>query len=518
MMGWSTPFLDALASRARSPRFIIKRVQCGDEPGRDVTIGSHPQTGADFIGMSPGSFQGAQLQPVGTSCVLGAWSFSLHGQTARRVIGFYLTRGTIVALKVGFGNMRPQDYATVALGQVRNFRRGADPKLVEVEVIDILSALRSRLTTSASSLPLFYAVGSTTTSTSGQSLGDATYTVGSTASFERDTSGNGAIYVGAGTPYYRLWSASTGTTFTIYNPATPTVVNTNDIGCTAGATITEAAYLKGHPLQLAKKILLAGTNTLPASWGYGLPTEIVDEGDISQYTTASGGDTSTYHWELASTSAVTDGYAWMQGWLSAHGSFLTVRQGAITARCLQNPYVSESASGVIVSDVVITESDILTEGGEPQIEWEAFDSTQASEYSSVRISTSGSYLDQSNNLVTLPAATSTYYEYDASTYVFANNSTIEQEIRGRMTYYSTRVAERIVIHRGHLRLSTLTPGELVRLSFPTGLLWGRREATADETGYQQRRAVVTEVSPDWLQGYCRIALNVYPTNDEIFGG
>jgi hypothetical protein len=525
-MSWSGPFIDALYQTHRVPRWFIKweRIASsflGISPiplGEEVTVGSHSGLGCDFIGLQEPVFQGAQLSPATMSSTLSGWSVDIVGSTTcRALVRKYLTRGSIISLKFGYQGMGAADFQRVALGQIRNIYIFGQNR-IRLEVNDFLTALRGKFTIEQGLAQSMFSDAGTTTTAAANPPGSNPYTVTSTTDFKKETGADGAIYLAStlGDPYYIRWSASTATTFTNASVGVR-VLDTTDVGTLLNDVVTSIAYIKDHPINIARKMLVStggGANgvqdTLPNTWGWAVPVQFIDYDDSDNFIRASGGPSSTYHWEAYTAAPVEDGYGWLSALLAKGGFFLAQRQGCLTVRCLQNVNVDNGTT--VVTGIAITEADIFQDS---EIEHELFCSEWNYEYGQIQITTNAGTGTATGAIGTWPAQYS--YNIDLSTNIFHDDIIIRTEIFSRIKTHLCRIPERIVITKAHLRLAQLTIGDICFLNMSIlGLSWDRYAAAKGQHGINLRRVLVTEVTPDFIQGYCRIALMIYPTDDFIF--
>ena len=188
--------------------------------------------------------------------------------------------------------------------------------------------------------------------------------------------------------------------------------------------------------------------------------------------------------------------------------FLTIRQGDITIRAIQ-----DSSTPTILSGIHITDSEIAS------IEsYSAFDQEHSPEYDFVQINSTdgttspGSPVETPGNReepATLPSEL--VYTYDLTDWVWSNNDNIAANILNRVSEACCRVPESLVLRCAGLRLAQLAPGDIVTLT--TTRTQSRRNG---RDGWQGEAAVVIEVSTDWNQGSVRLRLLVYPPTGEQF--
>jgi hypothetical protein len=487
----------------------VERLPLGDEPGATWSAASHRGFGDEII-IDPATVdvEGDTLNPYDWSASIGGFKVGI----VRTVSGLFrhLTRGTFVRLLVGFEGMRLAEFETVAIGVVQNVR-GTGPWTLECG--DLFSGLSHRLTRTDTELLLFEACDDATILTADYTAGDSTITVNSVSNFTGESGGSGAVLItpSSGDPFYRLWSSTTGSTvFNVTSPGTVSVMGTTDADASSGDTVTEVAYLQGHPMDIARKVLasngVSGNGEYDlytdATWGFGIPDSLIDHGDIELWkalVVAVG--SGSYLWEYPKTGREEDAIGWLRSFLASAGVFLTTRQGQITCRAAQ---ASVTHTGYL-SHVHITDADIAEVE-----EYEAFASDHETEWSQIRVITAtGNDESDPENLQTFPA--SRRRPFDVSDRVFSNEGAVREEMLGRLYESSQRVPERVVLRCVGLRLAILTNGDIVKLT--TRRVCSRIEGDA---GYDARSVLVSNVSPAWGDGTVRIALHVYPTSTEDF--
>jgi hypothetical protein len=522
-MSWSAAFVEQLESRARSPVFIVEVIQVADAPfAGSVTLCTHPGFFTDYTNLALRgiSTQGQQLTPGSWSTSAGAFSFTVVGDPAP--VFEYLTRGSMVRLLMGFPGWQPADFQPIAVGMVRNIR-GAPPAWT-VECWDIFSALKTRLSTTASRLGLFYNIGATTTLSSSYSIGDGSITVASTTGFDRENAGIGIAKVtpDSGTPFYLRWSAMTATVFTISGSGTEHF-GTTRAAAASGKSVTEVAYLSGHPIDIARKVLASKGVTgngaydlYPIDWGFGLPDYLLDHDDMDNWrdlvvTIPSG----SYIAEFLVEARQDDAIGWLTDWLAKFGLFFRMRQGHLSIGAAQS---YGSGAYPYRSSLILTDEDIAGEEG--AIQYEAFDSDVSTEYGNVQVFTkrhdgTTSSDTTAEDPATLPA-TSTL-QNDLNGYVWGLGSTgadaITTEVMGRISEAALRVPERFVVRCAGLRMAQLAPGDAFVVNSTRFVGRSGWYGSASALG---RAALVQAVTPDWVRGTVELSLLVYPTTSAAF--
>lgn len=507
-MAWRTPFLTALGATTRAPRFYVETLQVYREPGAAYRVASHLGLGADavLIGTSSDggplvSVQGASLSPRGWKTTIGAFSVGIVGDIAE--IHKRWTRGTVLVLYAGFDGMLPEDFEPIGIGQYQNVR-GTAP-LWTLECWNIDAALRQRLDTSLSIVKAFSLLTSAYLDAA-YSVGDTTITVVSTSGFTYETGGSGVIKVGE---FYLTYTGTTSTTFTGVSALGK--FGTTATSASSGDVVYQIGYLAGHPLDIARKLLCSRDATngsydvLPARWGLALTDNLVDHDDINHYrddvlAVASG----SYSWDVLIEAPLEDALSSLSGLLNSAGMFLTVRQGLITVRAGQ-----DTIEAVYLASVEITDADIDTVES-----YEAFDYTHSPEYQNVRIrawsaSPSSASSPDSEAVATFPADIT--IEYDLTDRLFTNFTAIADEMISRLEESARRIPERLSLRCAGLRLAQLAPGDVV--DFTCTRTHSRHDGAL---GWDGRRALVVEVSPNWTGGTVRVGLLVYPESGDEF--
>lgn len=507
-MAWSTDFLAGLSSRTVALRFVLEIIALDDEPRGEWSASTHDGLGADDrIAVGGVSVQGQTLQPVSWSATVGAFSVEIVTSDPRNLFR-NVTRGTCLALRAGFAGWRKADFEIIALGQVRTIRgRGVS---YTIECYDLYSAARQRLSTTSTVNRLFPTIGSSTTTTAAYAAGDTTLSVSSTTGFERETSGSYGLLItptSGADPFYLLATSAGASSFTV---TAANQMGTTRVAAASGSTVTEVFYLSGHPLDIARKLLISdgggGTYDVYGTGnGLGIPTAYVDHDDIDRHKLIAAVSSGSYSWEYPVSGPVDDGYSFLADFLAPGGMFLTQRQGLLTARACQ----ATQGSAPYVSGVEITDQDIAE-----VLDYDAFDPASDIEYTYVSVSLNGGATlstSTSYGQATLPAER--YLRYDLSDRVFGNTTQIATDLKNRLAEAATRIPERLTLRCAGLRLAQLAPEDLVYLTS------SRVRTRYAPDGPESYPARVVEVSPSWSGqdgGSVRVTLLLYPQDEEVF--
>ena len=525
-MGWSNAFLTEINSPTRSPVWALETIRLlsgGVGGSRDYA--SHTVVGSGYSArLKIGSVRtgGARLNPLSWTSTQGAFTVELFGDISD--ILFYLTKGSAVRLMLGFEGWDPSQFQPVGLGVVKNVR-GKAPKWT-LECWDLIQAMQTRLASDPDKLELFYGLGTTTTITNPYTTAHTELLVVATADFgiEEPAVGNayGAIFVDpvslGADPFYLEYDSTTSTKFD--ELTSRDILGTSPVGFAAATLedlVYEIAYIKGHPIDSIAKILtstgVTGFNgdfdSLPVSWGYGLPDYLVDFDDMerakSGILVAGAVD---YEFTMVSHEPQSNGLQWIQSQLAGAGIFLTQRQGHLTARVVQDPNGFETEP--VVSGIEIGDSDIM------DVVYEAWDSQQAAEYETWSLGihgtpSVGTYSESDytgeDGIGTLPVG-ALYESFAAIDTDHDNALDMILEISKRIKWWYWRIAERLTLTCAGLRLAQLCPGDIVTIT--SDVLYGRSEAKRAELGFNGRRAMVYGVDPDWIGGTVTVILAILP--------
>lgn len=501
-MTWDASFTAALGGRSVAPIFFVERVALRYEPGGVWAAASHPGYGLEAAIVAQ-SLQvgGGTLTPVDWGTTIGEWSFSVQ-TTDPAALFAALKRGAAVrawvAVSDGGAVTDPQP---VALGVVADIvgTRGA----WTVRCLDVGALLRARLDPRAGGLQLFADVGAATTLSNSYTPGATHLDVVSTAGFEKETGGAGVVRVTphSGSPFYLTWTSLGTVPVRVMGLSAAAVNGTTAVTANTGSTVECLIWLAGHPLDIARKVLTStgmGTNgpwdTLPASWGIGLPYAQIDDADTSAQAAGvvkcSAGV--PYAWTYVQDEAVDDAWSWLTGFLASAAAWPTMRQGLVTLRGWQRaPLRSVDYAASITDDDLFEVED-----------WSAYDSDHPTEYQMVSVTASGAVSSGALTVAgTMPAQRTLFL--DISDRAFTAPGNHADDILDRVTVPATVIPERVEV-RASLRLAGLCPGDRVRL---TTSQCASRAHGAD--GFLGDEAHVVQVATAWDSGYTRLVLLIY---------
>jgi hypothetical protein len=480
-MSWSAQFISDLGATSLTPLWRLQRVQLHTEAGAETRIYSH--TGSPRIRRV--RIDGAALNDYEATTTWGRTVVELVGDDLGALAAAG-PRGTFWALYLGFPGYTEDEYQRVAFGQWRQLS-GRKPAWT-LEIIDAATGLRQRPVNATGETSLFYDLDGDTTTTADYVTADTGLTVSSTTGFVRKTADDGIIHVtpASGEPFWLRWDSISPTQFTV---DTTDEIGTVRIDTVTGATVTRAALLEDHPIVIALQVLTStggGANgswdVLPTAWGLAVPVGYVDYFDAFQYAgkvaiVSSG----SYLWSVALIAPEADGFGWLSGLLAAGGFYMTMRQGSITVRAIQQS-ISPIAA---LTDWRITDADVV----DVQHEW--WSSEHVTEYGSTAVTTaSASTSHVGTDVYQRPSAV--VYTYDLSDRLWSNQSAVRDEMLNRLVESREITPEALTLTLRGWWWAQMTPGDLGWLSCSRVV-----SRWFGSLGFVAQRCKIVQVSPEW---------------------
>jgi hypothetical protein len=282
-------------------------------------------------------------------------------------------------------------------------------------------------------------------------------------------------------------------------------MGTTASNASVGASVAYVAYLYGHPMDIARKLLTSREESngaydlLPFEWGLGFNAELVDDDDSDQFRALVTATSGSYSWAFGQLATVTDGYAFLSDFLARGGLFLTMRQGRVTVRAGQDPY----AAGAYI-EAALQYHDL-----EEEPEVSGFDGDHTVEANVCRVLSASSFTDSTAyDAATLPATRRR--DYDLSDRVSSNESATRAGDSARLSVLATRIPERVVAPLASLRGAQWAVGGGIQIADERILT--RALITR---GTVDRRGIIDEVTTDWTAGRVTVGALVYPPDEEI---
>jgi len=528
---WSGEFIDRIGQATRDPIFLVRGIQSlapdSLSYGDIMTAVNMTSSGA-YAGLpiqqNGVRVQGAQVSPRSWSSSVGGFEVDvLPGEPWQRKENLFadpslnlvqkLPRGIWAELKMGFPGWSEDRFQTIASGQLYNITGG--PQTYRVQFRDLWSSLRSRPTTSGHNYTLFNLRGKAT-ATGPIAAGDLPVLFNIGFPMEKEDSGSGADT--------GLFMVTSGTSVGYYTYTGIDLGGNQLTGCTffAGDSFIIASpdqiracfYVGDHPIDFVHKLLVstgvtpapgvASFNTLPKTWGYGIPERLVDSENMKLYKTMSSPTTGTADWRIWTDSFQPDGLSWIQSVIQSGGYFMTQAQGTLSVRCALNmtPVLS-NAPALLTDGVTITDEDIMQ-----LVSYEAFDASTPVEYRASSFaydgnvdSTTPASVQSTENVLSVPALRATERQYPFASLNSGNNLLT---LRDRLAQWDHRICERFVFECAGWRLAVLAPGDVVNISSRVIESRGHNHTLDNQVG------IVTQVSPNWQGSSVRIGVVFLP--------
>ena len=495
-MSWPNAFVAALGGATVRLRWRVRAVSSLLAPTAAADVTANGAAG----GLTERVYVGGDgVEVVTWAPTFGGWRADLAGPDPGFMTLWH--RGILLQLQISVDGA---SWYEAALGVLQNVSQTSRTTWT-VTVAGLGAMVASRADSTASTYGLFDGIEDVSTAlTVNYTAGDTTITVTDTTDFERETGGSYMIRLdtGSGTYFYLTATGKTATTFT--GVSATGKLGTTAVNMTAGAcTVTPVAYIEGHPLDCARKVMLStgtGANgvydTLPASWGLAFPDSVFDHPDTSRTRAVMQTASATpYVQAWTAEAGQNDPMGWISAWLQPLAAWPAIRQGLITFRAAQLPTLASAYTPPMpLDDRMIAAA---------TMDW-YFDS-QPVEFYTTRVRADSTYQGTSDSAPrTRPARG--FFDTDLPGFYsdLCTPSDIESEVLRRTAYWPTRLAEHYRVVCAGLQAWALTPGDLVSLT--TQLVTRRPRLLGgghDVIGYL---GLVLTVQPDLQSG--TVALDV----------
>lgn len=505
---WSRLFSERLQADGQLfLRYYLEIVRVAGAPG-----GSGPL--AEEIVGSP-TFQPQRLQVQTWASTVGGFTVDILSDDLPDLLQV-LRRGSVLSLSAGFPGWDRSAFQRIALGRARRLYaiQGLGP-VYRLECLDLFSSLVSRPEDSApADIPLFAGVGSADTLGAGYSVGDASLTVNDLSLYEKDTASDGLVKVtpNSGDPFYLTWSSKSGSsgagTLTLSTPGADRY-GTTRASASSGNTVATCALVRGHPLNIVRRICLStglGTNgsydTLPDTWGLGLPDHLWDHADTNRYE-ALVDHSGTYEWSLLVDAELSNGFSTIRSLLQPAGLFLTIHEGQLSARAVQSLRAASVDTGVHLTPAHIQHDSAR------RIRYEAWAPEASYEYGIVNATGPTTTRSASSTKISSGPALKSY-DLSLESVAWHSESDVLDEARDRLRPWLFAVPEWLSLPLAGWAYAGLCPGGVVRVTHPQlpSRLGG---------GYLNGRlGLVLAVSPGWTGPGPEIEIALCPDDDSPY--
>ena len=469
----------------------------------------------------------AAVVPVSWQYVEGAWSLFVQIPEGRRQAGrLYgalavqaLRRGAMVRLSIGRLGASRAEYYPLKLGRIYAVRSAGHPRTYRVEVWDIQTAFRSRMTAtdvgSQFRAKLFYGTAGAQDqiSTNPYNPGDPTLLLdGNFADrFTFETGAQGAVRITSNSAgEFLLTYTGTSGTKTLTGLSGAGTFGTTAALSNAGNSCDAVCLLEGHPIDILQKILTStgdGTNgaydKYPRSWGLAVPEELISQAAFNQARRILQLSSGSYHWRLLIEAEQADPSTFLSQIFQPAGIWLCVRQGQIVVRVARDMH----AAGLQRQPEDIFDGDLLEV---PVVSWYPTDQPQTYFRASVVTGGGGAFTRSSTS--TLPVKEEVSYDLTTVFQSVSNRDTIAIDIANRLGPWAHMLPEYIdVTVRG---LRSYAPGDVV--NFTCGEAFGRLDGTRD--GYRNRPVMVIRSAMDVNSNSTKLTLATLPIDLQEDGG
>lgn len=408
-------------------------------------------------------------------------------------------RGGLVQVKIGLPGWSVGDYVVIYTGMIDDLvRRGYGNDWL-LRLRSPVGLLLQRQTNTAAEMPLFWGFYAdpppSTTLTIAYSPGDVTVNVASTTGAARETGGNYAFRIvpSSGESFVLTATGLTATTFTGCS-ATAKLQGTA-IAVSSGTTVELLYHIVDHPIDIFRKIACStglGTNnatydTLPASWGLQVPTDLLHHNDMDNQKAA----TYTGSFRVADNVAVEDGLGFFGGFLNPAGFFLTEYQGLLSCRTVVNNLDQ------LVDGGVITDNDILSIDS-----YNTFNPDQMIEAGESRYQSGATLTVNDEEVVSRPARYSFLTDLPL---IDASRATWHADIDVRIGPWALRVSEVVTLKVVGHRMALLGPGSQL---YVYSKYISLRLPTSESIPW-----LVLLSEPNWFEGYTTLTLAYVPISE-----
>lgn len=348
-MGWAAAFVAALGGSNSCAYTMRKMPAFTLVPGIPSDYARSDQGPHGLIALSPGaplSLSSQALSIPSFAVSQSQWRTALAGIEAGEWAVQSLPRGAACEIYLRLFGVGMAE--RIIVGQARDVS-GVGPQSIVSgwgPLALIISRPEALVAPANNDAALFSecAADSTHTGTLAANFNFGTHTtiqLTSSPQMERETGQDGAVLVTptSGEPYIVTYTGVSGNNLT--GVSTLAQFATTGSNAVTGDKIQEVCWVNRHPVDMARRILTstgAGTNgthdTLPKSWGLGIPAGLIDVDGFNETAGRLNGTISSgsYIVQTQSTTAQGPAIQWLQAELARYGLWLRTRQGQISIR------------------------------------------------------------------------------------------------------------------------------------------------------------------------------------------
>jgi hypothetical protein len=513
-MAWSPAFIAALA-RTNGARLTMRKIPTFSIlPGSSANI-ARSDIGAGVVAISTGSplaLSSQSLSVPSFSVSSANWRAALAGIDAGRWAVQSLPRGAACEVNAVLSSS-----ATVAeriiLGQSRDVSGIGSQSIVSGwgALSLCISRPQARVAPSTNDAALF-----SNCQSSGNALAlshpfnfssHTTLRFASAPPFQRETGRPGAVLItpSSGSAYIVTYTGVSGNDLT--GVSTSAEFDTSGSNASAGDVVQEVCWIDRHPVDMALRILVStGTggngayDTLPESWGLGIPEHLIDVAGFTAVSTqlnlALSSGTHIVH--TVSTAPQGPALSWLQSELNRYGLWLCQRQGQISIRAALDRFRHRPTYALALDETNLlnalpersnydtaqtTESRFYTVRGEVLSDWGAIDEAPKTRPLLTSIQ-DGPIIDGWPN-------------------VYQNQVNINEAIAERVGPWHTRIST-VINAQATLEAAQLCVGDWVTIKHRG--LWDH--GTSTTVLHPTRVAMVSSISCDWSSGTVSLRLHV----------
>lgn len=511
-MPWTAGFIAALGQTNQADFRLRKVPSFTALPGSTAFTAGSTYSPVRVVALSPGvpmALSGQSLSVPSFSVSQGTFRVGLAGVSESQSVTASLPRGSAAVVEMKIGSVILPE--PIMVGQVRDVS-GIGPQSV-ISCWDALSLVISRpemaVSPSVNDAMLFSQTdpdsGHTDTLAANFNFGtDTTITLSSAPTMERETGRPGAVLItpsGGGDPYIVTFTGTSGNDLT--GVSTTAIYGTTGSNASIGDAVQEVAYINRNPVSMAIRVLTStgtGTNgandTLPASWGLGVPIDLIDVQGFIDCVSATAPASGAAAVHTVATSPQGPALSWLQSTLQTYGMWLCMRQGQISIRPALD-YYRHFPAFVMTLD----SSNIIAVLPQRQ-NWDTSNTSEARDYWVFGETLLDSYAI-SEAVRTRPANSEPLGGPSITTYpaVWNNQAAINQSIAERVGPWHTRIAT-VVDVQCTLAAAQLCVGDWVQVQHLG--LWDHTSVIP--AGFP-RPAMVTSMSTDWTAGVVTLRLH-----------